>query len=352
MTEDEGQQERRLREALHRYVERYEPVQPEWARIYFGRAEAIHRRGRQWRYAWFPVIAAMTVIVALLALQLQTTPQVAFVEPARTVAPRYQPVAPAPVFSPRTTMAAIQSRGVLKVGIKFDQPGFGLKDPKTGELHGFDAEIAKLIGMGIFGGSPEALGDRIQFVETKSRDRETALQQGTVDIVVATYTITDDRRQLVDFAGPYFRARQDIMVRAEDTAVRAVSDLGGATVCTVHGTTSHGNLVVRAPEAQVQLKDTYSECAQALLDRQVDAVTTDEAILAGYVLQGRHAFKLVNNPFSDEPYGVGLRKEDPAFRNFLNARLEQIAANGDWSLAAGYSLSGIQVLRPPALDRP
>ena len=370
MTEGEGQQERKLREALHRYVERYEPVQPEWRPLYGALADVRRRGGRQWRYAWLPAMAvtAMAIVVALLVLrQPETTSQVAFVDPGAAVAPgsqpvraprsqpatpRYQPVTPAPVFAPGTTMAAIQARGVLKVGISFDRPAFGLQDPRSGELYGFDAEIAKLLGAGIFGGSPEALGDRIQFVETKSPDRETALQQGTVDIVVATYTITDDRRQLVDFAGPYFRARQDIMVRAGDTAIRGVADLRGATVCTVRGTTSHRNLLARAPDAQVLLKDAYSKCAQALLDRQVDAVTTDEAILAGYLLQSRNAFKLVNNPFSDEPYGVGLKKGDEPFRTFLNTRLHEITTNGDWTVAAGYSLSGIQVLRPPPLDRP
>ena len=251
-----------------------------------------------------------------------------------------------------STMAAIQARGVLRVGIKFDQPYFGDEDPATHDVAGFDAEIAKLIAVRIFGGTVGDLGDRVEWVQAVSGKRESLLEDGTVDIVVATYSITDERRQRVDFAGPYYQSSQDIMVRADDGTIRGVDDLGGRRVCTAQGSTSYRNLVDRRPDAVAVLRDTYSECADALRTGVVDAVTTDRAILSGYNLQSGGAFKLLNASFGrDEHYGIGLRKDDPGFRSFLNQRLRDVVANGDWNRAARYSLSNLEPL-PPEIDDP
>jgi glutamate transport system substrate-binding protein len=180
-------------------------------------------------------------------------------------------------FPAGSTMARVQETGSIKVGVKFDQPGFGLKNPTTGEVEGFDVEIAELI--------VEAIGEdvEIEFVESVSRNREPFIQDGTVDIVVATYTINDARKQVVDFAGPYFVAEQDIMVAADDDSITEVGDLNGKNVCTVQGSTSATNLAAAAPDANVTLFDTYSQCAEALGDGRVVAVTTDNTILAGLV---------------------------------------------------------------------
>jgi glutamate transport system substrate-binding protein len=158
-------------------------------------------------------------------------------------------------FAADTTMARIKAAGSIKVGVKFDQPGFGLKNPTTGDVEGFDVEVAKDIVAAI---GPDV---KIDFVESVSKNREPFIQDGTVDMVVATYTINDTRKQVVDFAGPYFVARQDIMVKADDSSIKSVTDLNGKDVCTVKGSTSATNVVAKAPQAKVTLLDTYSQCA-------------------------------------------------------------------------------------------
>ena len=250
-------------------------------------------------------------------------------------------------FPAGSTMARIQEQGSIKVGVKFDQPGFGQVDPTTGDVEGFDVEIAELI--------VEAIGEDIdiEFVESVSRNREPFIQDGTVDMVVATYTINDTRKQVVDFAGPYFVAQQDIMVAADDDSITAVEDLNGKKVCTVQGSTSATNLTKAAPEAEVTLFDTYSQCAEALGDGRVEAVTTDNTILAGLVQASDGAYKLIDAPFSEEPYGIGVKKDDDDFRDFINDRLEEIFGDGSWAEAFESTLGalGLETPEPPEVDR-
>ncbi len=252
-----------------------------------------------------------------------------------------------PTFAAGTTMARIQEAGTFTVGVKFDQPGFGLKNPTTTEVEGFDVEIAELIA--------DAIGDdvEIEFVESVSKNREPFLQNDTVDMVVATYTINDTRKQVVDFAGPYFVAKQDLMVAADDDSITEVGDLNGKTVCTVKGSTSATNVEKAAPDAEITLLDTYSQCAEGLGDGRYEAVTTDNTILAGLVQASGDAYKLVEAPFSDEPYGIGVKKDDDAFRDFINDVLEDIFANGDWAEAFEETLGliGLDTPEPPDLDR-
>jgi glutamate transport system substrate-binding protein len=250
-------------------------------------------------------------------------------------------------FAAGTTMARIKAAGSIKVGVKFDQPGFGLKNPTTGDVEGFDVEIAKAIVKAI---GPDV---KIEFVESVSKNREPFIQDGTVDMVVATYTINDARKQVIDFAGPYFVARQDIMVKAADTSIKEVGDLNGKKVCTVKGSTSATNVVKAAPQADVTLLDTYSQCAEAMGDGRVVAVTTDNTILAGLVDASAGAFKLIEAPFSDEPYGIGVKKDDDAFREFINDELEQLFDDGGWATAFEDTLGkiGLKTPEPPEVDR-
>ena len=256
----------------------------------------------------------------------------------------------APTFAAGTTMAALQARGRMKVGTKFDQNGFGLRNPTTGKVEGFDVEIAKRIAEHIFGPGG---GDKVDFVESVSANREPYIENGTVDLVVATYTINDTRKQRVDFAGPYFVTHQDIMVKSTDSSIKSVTDLNGKKVCTASGSTSEKNLRAKAPSAAVTLFGTYSECAAALTDGRVVAVTTDAPILAGLVKTSNGAFKLVGNTFSDEPYGIGLKKGDDAFRSFINDTLETLFQNGDWAKAFEATLGqlGLKTPTPPTIDR-
>ena len=245
------------------------------------------------------------------------------------------------------TLGRVQQAKSIKVGVKFDQRGFGLKNPTTGEVEGFDVEIANSIVAAI--GSDV----RVEFVEAVSKNREPFLEDGTVDMVVATYTINDTRKQVVDFAGPYFVARQDIMVKSDDTSITSVEDLNGKKVCSVTGSTSEKNVTAKAPSAEVTLFDAYALCAEALTDGRVDAVTTDDTILVGFVSDSNGAFKLVENPFSDEPYGIGVKKGDDEFRTFINDHLEKIFENGDWAKAFESTLGAIGLKTPetPEVDR-
>jgi glutamate transport system substrate-binding protein len=259
----------------------------------------------------------------------------------------------APTFAAGTTMAALQAKGKITVGTKFDQPGFGQKNPTTNQVEGFDVEIAKLIAAGIFGGTPQSAASKINFVEAVSAVRETVIENGTVDLVIATYTINDTRKQRVGFAGPYYLAHQDTMVKKDDNSIKSVTDLNGKKVCTVAGSTSEKNLRAKAPQAQVTLLPTYSQCAEELSNGRVVAETTDAPILAGLVQQSKGAFKLVNAPFTDEPYGIGLKKGDQPFRDFLNDRLQTIEKSGQWATAYKDTLGklGLPTPEPPPIDR-
>ncbi|MBX6391407.1 MAG: glutamate ABC transporter substrate-binding protein [Frankia sp.] len=251
-------------------------------------------------------------------------------------------------FPASPTLDEIRSRGTLVVGTKFDQPLFGQQNPTNEELEGFDTEIARILAQRIFGDT-----DKIEFVETVSKNREPFIQQGRVDVVIATYTINDTRKELVDFAGPYYIAGQDIMVMADETSITSVDDLNGRKVCTVEGSTSEKNVRAEAPDAEVILVDTYSACAEQLTDGRVDAVTTDNVILLGLMAQNEGTFKLVGKTFTEEPYGIGLPKGDDAFRDFVNDTLEIAYENGDWATAFTSTVGVVQktVPTPPAVDR-
>jgi glutamate transport system substrate-binding protein len=251
-------------------------------------------------------------------------------------------------FPEGTTMARLKAAGKVTVGTKFDQPLFGLKNLQ-GKPEGFDVEIAKLIAgeMGIG-------ADNITWVETVSANREPFIQQGKVDFVVATYTINDKRKQVVDFAGPYYQAGQDIMVaKGNPEGIKGPEDLAGKKVCSVSGSTPAENIRTNYPKAQLTEFDVYSKCAEALKNGQVQAVTTDNVILLGLISQDQEAFELVGKPFTKEPYGIGLKKGDTAFRNFINDTLEKIEQDGRWLKAWDATAGKVAKEKPtpPAIDR-
>jgi glutamate transport system substrate-binding protein len=252
-------------------------------------------------------------------------------------------------FPAGSTMAQLAEAGSITVGTKFDQPGFGLANPQ-GVPEGFDVEVAKIVAGGL-GIAPQD----IEWKETVSANRESFIQNGDVDIVVATYTINDARKQLIDFAGPYYVAGQDIMVATGNPlGIEGPDDLAGKRVCSVEGSTPAQNIRDNYPEAQLTLFDVYSKCADALRNGQVDAVTTDNVILTGLVQGGQGAFELVGNPFTEEPYGIGLTKGDDEFRAFINDTLEQAFQDGSWAAAwdrtAG-AITGEPAPHPPTIDR-
>ncbi len=258
-----------------------------------------------------------------------------------------------PTFAAGSTMASLQAKGRIVVGVKFDQPGLGQKNPINNKVEGFDVEIAKLIAQGIFGGNLNDIESKIDFRESTTPNREVFIENGTVDMVVATYTINDARKQRIDFAGPYYVAGQDIMVKTGDNSIRGVNDLAGKKTCSVRNSTPAGNVKRLVPTADLTEFDQYSDCVQALRDGRVQSVTTDNSILLGFVAASPNEFKIVGNKFTDEPYGIGVKRGDDAFRNFINDRLEAIYGNGAWAKAFGDTLGklGIPVPTPPRVDR-
>jgi glutamate transport system substrate-binding protein len=253
-------------------------------------------------------------------------------------------------FDEGTTMADLAEQGSIKIGTKFDQPGFGLQNPSTNQPEGFDVEIGKIIAaeLGI-------KAEDIEWVESVSANREQFIQNGDVNLVIATYTINDERKKLVDFAGPYYVAGQDIMVaKGNPEGIKGPEDLAGKNVCSVEGSTPAQNIRDKYPDAKLTLFDVYSKCADALGNGQVDAVTTDNVILTGLVAASDGKFELVDNPFTEEPYGIGLEKGDDDFRNFVNDVLEQSFEDGSWADAwdrtAG-QITGQEAPEPPTVDR-
>ncbi|BCJ54846.1 glutamate-binding protein [Actinoplanes sp. NBRC 14428] len=219
------------------------------------------------------------------------------------------------------------SQKKLVVGVKADQPGLGLQT--GGTYTGFDIEIAKIIAKGL--GVPET---GIEYKTTVSANREPFIQQSQVDIVVATYTINDERKKVVNFGGPYYVAGQDLLVPAAST-LAGPEGLAGKKVCSVSGSTPAKRIQTDYKDAKLQQFDSYSKCVQALSDGSVDAVTTDDIILAGYAAQDQYAgkFKVVGKKFSDEPYGIGLKKSDTEGCNKINEILKASVTDGSYKAA-------------------
>ena len=232
-------------------------------------------------------------------------------------------------FEAGTTMAELNEAGRITIGTKFDQPLFGQRT-LDGELVGFDTEIGRIIAGGL-GIAPE----NIDWREAPSAQREDLIERGDVDMVIATYTINDSRKERVTFAGPYYEAGQTLMVRSDNTEITGPESLRptGARVCTVTGSTPSENIRQYIDEAQLTLFDTYSQCRDALGNGQVDVVTTDNVILLGYVADSDGAYKLVGEPFTQEPYGIGITKGDVAFCEFINQQLTQAQQSGAYAAA-------------------
>lgn len=244
------------------------------------------------------------------------------------------------------SLARIQDKGKVVIGVKFDQPGVGEKDPATGELTGFDIEIAKILA--------KALGideDDIEFKETVSANREPFIKAGTVDLVVASYSITDDRRKVVSQAGPYYETGQQLLVRSDDSSINGPDDLTGKKVCSVTGSTSI-KTVEEKYGAQPAPFSTYTECVQQLLNKSVDAVTTDGAILLGYASKQSDKLKVVGEPFSQERYGVGFAFGDTQMCEVIRDALQAAFDDGAWAQAFADTLgkSGVSAPAVPTLD--
>jgi glutamate transport system substrate-binding protein len=259
-----------------------------------------------------------------------------------------------PTFAAGTTMAAIQAKGKLVVGTRLDLTGFGVRNSATGAMEGFDVEVAKLIAVGIFGGTPTDVIAKIDFVDSVMGTREASIKDGQVDFAIAAYRITDAAKQQVDFAGPYFMAGQDLLVRSADTTIKGFSDLSGKKVCSSRATgTAVANVRAKAPDAESIQMDTTPQCADALTAGQVDAVASVNTSLLGPLEKSAGALRLVGNPSTEEPSGIGVKRGDDAFRTFINDRLEKLYAGGQWASAYAATLGkfGWKTPTPPPVDR-
>ncbi|MFG2628859.1 glutamate ABC transporter substrate-binding protein [Streptomyces sp. NPDC048473] len=218
----------------------------------------------------------------------------------------------------------------ISIGIKIDQPGIGLKTP-DGKYTGFDVDVATYVAKELGYDAKD-----INFKETKSADRETAIERGDVKFIAASYSINDERLQKVDFAGPYLLAHQDILVRADDDSIKSPADLNNKKLCSVAGSTSAQNVHDKlAPKADLQEFGGYSECLTGLENKVVDALTTDDSILAGFAAQKdfQGKFKLAGFKMSNENYGIGLKKGDADLKKKINDALTKMVSDGSWEKA-------------------
>jgi glutamate transport system substrate-binding protein len=247
-------------------------------------------------------------------------------------------------FDDGTRMKELAEDGKIVIGVKYDQPGIGFKGATDDMPVGFDPEIGKILA-GSLGIAPED----IEWKETISDNREPFLQNGEVDLVIASYSITPDRREVVGQAGPYYVTGQQLLV-AKGSDIKSVDDLKGKEVCSVTGSTSLDN--VEAKGAKPRGFDTYSECRDQVLNGSIDSMTTDGAILLGYAAEDPEKLEVVGEPFSEERYGVGYSKDSPEMCQWIVDTLEEAQEDGTWGEAFEATLgkSGVETPEPPAMD--
>ena len=234
------------------------------------------------------------------------------------------PAAEAEQFPEDTTMGRIQAAGEIKIGVKYDVPPFGFKNPQTDEIEGFDVDFGKAIA--------EKLGVEPNFIEAISDNRIPFLQDGTVDLVLSTMTINAERDQEIDFSEPYYIAKGRILV-PQDSDIAGVDDLAGKRVCTALGSTYEETLKEQAPDADLRLVDSYSECLELVQNGAVDAVSTDDVILTGMIIQDDSLKLVEGEELTTEPYGAGLKDGDTKFKEFVDGVLEEYKSGGGWAEA-------------------
>ncbi|WP_328319990.1 glutamate ABC transporter substrate-binding protein [Streptomyces sp. NBC_00388] len=246
------------------------------------------------------------------------------------------------------TFKAAKKRGKLVIGAKADQPYLGFEDQSTKERSGFDVEVARMLAADL-GFSK----DQIEWKTVDSGIRETAISKGQVDYFVGTYSINDERKKLVGFAGPYYKAGASLLVRKDEKTITGPETLKGKKVCSIKGSTPLAEIEKPKYGAKTTELAKYSDCVQELLTKQVDAVTTDDAILKGYAAQNSKNLKVVGKPFTEEPYGIGMNKSDKALRDFMDSALEKHVKDGTYKKIydATLGLSGSSYVAPPAVER-
>jgi glutamate transport system substrate-binding protein len=223
-------------------------------------------------------------------------------------------------FPANTTLGQIQRNGEITIGVKYDVPPFGFRNPQSGRVEGFDVDLGRAIA--------EELGVEPKFVEAISDNRIPFLQRGTVDLILSTMTINAERDMEIDFSEPYYIARGRILVPG-DSDIRGLEDLAGNSVCTALGSTYEETIREEAPEADLQLVDTYSECLERLQNGSIDAISTDDVILTGMIIQD-DTLKMVGDRLTTEPYGVGIKQGETQLKRFVDRVLRDVEQDGRW----------------------
>jgi glutamate transport system substrate-binding protein len=254
------------------------------------------------------------------------------------------PVADAAAIPAGSWADKVKQRGKLIRGGTDQGALFSLKDPATGKVTGFDAGLAAMLAHYITG---KATDDAVELVITTVDTRETLIQNGDVDAVFATYTITEPRAQKVAFAGPYYESGTSVAVRADDTAITGVGDLNGKNVVTQANSTAVLALQQFAPQANTILLQDDPQCLAALQQGRADAYVIDESILVSAASRNP-AIKVVGQPFTKEPYGIGLPLDDPAAKQFVNDWLQKIYADGSWAKLWQATVGTVVKSEPPA----
>src|ERR687898_594355 len=223
-------------------------------------------------------------------------------------------------FPADTTLGKIQQAGEVTIGVKFDVPPFGFKNPQTNEVEGFDVDMGTFIS--------EELGVEPKFIEAISDNRIPFLERGTVDLILSTMTINAERDLEIDFSEPYYIAQGRILV-PKGSDIKGLEDLGGTSVCTALGSTYEETIRTEAPDADLKLVDTYSECLELLQNKAIDAISTDDVILTGMIIQD-DSLEMVGDRLTVEPYGVGIKEGDKQLKQFVDGVLRKVEQDGRW----------------------
>jgi glutamate transport system substrate-binding protein len=223
-------------------------------------------------------------------------------------------------YPANSTLGKIQDAGELTIGVKYDVPPFGFENPQSGQIEGFDVDMGRYIA--------EELGVEPKFVEAISDNRIPFLERGTVDLILSTMTINQERDMEIDFSEPYYIAEGRILV-PKGSDIKGVDDLSGKRVCTALGSTYEETIRKQAPDADLKLVDTYSECLELLQNKAIDAISTDDVILTGMIIQD-DTLEIVGDKLTTEPYGVGIKDGDKQMKTFVDDVLAGVEEDGRW----------------------
>ncbi|WP_436530219.1 glutamate ABC transporter substrate-binding protein [Actinoplanes sp. HUAS TT8] len=241
-----------------------------------------------------------------------------------------------------TWMAEIQKRGRVILGTSQDTLLFSSRNPFTGKVEGFDVDMGRMIAQAIFGDP-----DKLQIKVIGYDQRVNAVLKGDVDLVADTMTANCVRWKDVDFSAIYYEAGQKALVK-KDSPAKSITDLGGQKVCSAAGSTSYDNIgeVKSDPPPVAVAKASFGDCLVAFQQNEVDAISTDDTILAGMAAQDPYA-KVIGDRFTQEPYGMAINKQHREFTQFVNAVLAKAQQDGTWAKTYEKWLGGTAP-KPPA----